>query len=93
MVLEQISGKDLKSFFNQRIYSAGHPEVSIELLQNKNSIKITHLQPNFFEFPLEIKFVFDIYKDKKDTILPLMSKLPKKTYFKFQKILINYKKN
>jgi len=67
-VLENNSGKDLEHFFNQWIYSAGHPEISIELLQDKNSIKITQLQPNLFEFPLEIKVVFDSGKENKDTI-------------------------
>ncbi len=60
-IFETISGKSLQKFFDQWIYSEGHPELKIFVSQtNSNSIQIKISQEQdkpLFEFPLEIKIV------------------------------------
>jgi aminopeptidase N len=57
-VLEEISKKDLKQFFKQWLYTAGHPvlEVSWKYDEGKKmiAVTITQKQGQVFQFPLEI---------------------------------------
>jgi aminopeptidase N len=58
-VLEEVSGKDLKAFFNQWLYTPGQPvlreEHSFDPKKNSLSVTITQQQANVFSFPLEIE--------------------------------------
>jgi aminopeptidase N len=56
--MEDASGLDLKVFFNQWLYSAGHPELKTTFLKKRSLIKITIEQvqmDNLFEVPLTIE--------------------------------------
>jgi aminopeptidase N len=61
LVMEQASGVDLKQFFKQWLYTAGHPVLQIEKVYDKPSktltLTITQKQEELYEFPLE--FVLD----------------------------------
>jgi aminopeptidase N len=61
LVMEQASGVDLKQFFNQWLYTTGHPVLQIEKVYDKPSktltLTITQKQETLYEFPLE--FVLD----------------------------------
>jgi len=56
-VMEQASGVDLKQFFKQWLYTAGHPALTIEKSYDKASktltLSITQKQDTVYEFPLE----------------------------------------
>lgn len=58
--VEKTSGKDLKSFFQQWIYTAGHPKLHIQWKFDKATksalVSIQQLQEPLFEFPLELEF-------------------------------------
>lgn len=60
-VMEQASGTDLKQFFTQWLYTAGHPVLQIEKTYDKGSktitLNITQRQETLYEFPLE--FIID----------------------------------
>jgi aminopeptidase N len=71
-VCEDIFGEDLKQFFKQWLYIAGHPELEIQFslihdeknqegkLIKKIKMKITQVQKDgfeFFSFPLEVRLV------------------------------------
>jgi aminopeptidase N len=57
-VMEEISGKDLKPFFHQWLFTAGHPNLRITWKYNtaKKAVEITVIQQQhpLFTFPLEI---------------------------------------
>ncbi len=57
-VMEQASGKDLKPFFNQWLFTAGHPQLNITWKYNATvhsvSLKITQSQDTLYRFPLEV---------------------------------------
>ena len=62
-VMEETSGKNLESFFNQWVYSVGHPKLEIEPVyfgENKTlKLKISQTQkgdkvPDVFNFPMDI---------------------------------------
>jgi len=57
-VFETVSGKDLKYFFNQWLYTPGLPDLKIKWKYNsitkKTDIEIVQLQKNSFSFPLTI---------------------------------------
>jgi aminopeptidase N len=57
LVMEQASGMDLKQFFKQWLYTAGHPVLQIEKVYNKPTktltLIITQKQEALYEFPLE----------------------------------------
>jgi aminopeptidase N len=61
LVMEQASGVDLKQFFKQWLYTAGHPVLQIEKVYDKPSktlsLTITQKQEELYDFPLE--FVLD----------------------------------
>ncbi|TFF40399.1 M1 family metallopeptidase [Mucilaginibacter psychrotolerans] len=56
-VMEQVGGVDLKPFFKQWLYTAGHPALTIEKTYDKASKTLTlHIiqkQDTVYEFPLE----------------------------------------
>ncbi len=59
-VMEEISGQDLNSFFEQWLYIKGHPKIKWEwkYRNGKISISIDQLQDHhIFQFPLEIGIV------------------------------------
>ena len=74
-VMEQTSGQDLHTFFNQWIYNAGHPELGIVWSYDGDkksvSINITQKQSNLFVFPLQLEIGSKLYtvniKDKETT--------------------------
>lgn len=57
-IMEDISGKDLKQFFYQWLYVAGHPVLKMNQRydNNKKQLRVTIVQqqPVLFEFPLTI---------------------------------------
>jgi aminopeptidase N len=58
-VMEEVSGKDLKPFFTQWLFTAGHPRLNVTWKYNavKKAIDITVIQQQevLFQFPLEIR--------------------------------------
>jgi aminopeptidase N len=78
-VCEDIYGEDLQQFFKQWLYTAGHPELEIQvsLIKEKNhegkqikkiKSKITQIQQDGFEFsfPLEVRIVCSNIKDEEE---------------------------
>jgi aminopeptidase N len=65
LVMEQASGQDLHTFFNQWIYNAGHPELAIVWTYNTDkktvNITITQKQDNLYECPLEYSINGKVY--------------------------------
>ena len=60
-IAEEISGKDLSEFFDQWLYQAGHPVLSVNqtIKEEKAIINIEQVQDNFtFKFPLDLKINF-----------------------------------
>lgn len=61
-VFEEVSGKNLKHFFQQWLYTPGQPLLKLRWKYNETSktlnINIEQLQKQLFEFPLEIKIVY-----------------------------------
>ena len=64
-VMEQTSGQDLHTFFNQWIYNAGHPELGIDWSYDVDkkavNIAITQKQNNLFVFPLRLEIGGKLY--------------------------------
>jgi aminopeptidase N len=58
-VMEEVSGKDLKPFFQQWLFIAGHPKLEISWKYNatKKAVEITVIQQQepVFKFPLELQ--------------------------------------
>lgn len=65
-ILENTSGKDLQLFFNQWVYSAGHPEIDIELSQDKSFIKIIQARMKLSQDKQESKVYTLNVKAKKE---------------------------
>jgi aminopeptidase N len=68
-VVEEVTHKDFKQFFNQWLYTAGVPELELKWQYNKNnkaiSVTITQKQKNgIFRFPLQIAFETKSTKEK-----------------------------
>ena len=63
--IEEVSGMELDSFFNQWIFNAGHPELNItwhyETKHNELIINVLQMQEFIFEFPLDIGINGEIY--------------------------------
>ncbi|HEY0679478.1 MAG TPA: M1 family aminopeptidase [Chitinophagaceae bacterium] len=59
-VMEEVSGKDLKTFFRQWLFTGGHPVLQIkhefDVKKNAMTVTVTQQQEGLFEFPLEIQF-------------------------------------
>jgi aminopeptidase N len=62
-ILEIISGRDLKRFFRQWLFTAGHPVLDIQWKFNMASkiltVNITQQQATAFEFPLQMNIVLE----------------------------------
>jgi len=59
-VVEKLSGRDFKSFFEQWLYKTGHPLLDISWTYKDRSLTVTvkQIQTNtVFNFPLEIKII------------------------------------
>ena len=60
-IVEEISGKDYKDFFQQWMYTAGHPKLQIDWrYQPKEKqvvVFIEQMQQKIFDFPIELKIV------------------------------------
>jgi aminopeptidase N len=58
-ICEQSSGKDLRSFFQQWLYSPGLPKLQVKWKYNTKKkivlLTVTQLQKNIFSFPLDIE--------------------------------------
>jgi aminopeptidase N len=67
---EKVSGKDLKHFFLQWLYSVGHPILNIEwkydTIKKLVNISMVQLQETLFVFPMEIKLT-SLTKDSNTT--------------------------
>ncbi len=65
LALEEISGKDLKRFFDQWFYGSGHPKLKISYeyddRKGKATVSITQKTKKIWEFPLQI----DVYENGK----------------------------
>jgi aminopeptidase N len=69
-VMEEISGKDLNSFFKQWLYQSGHPKLDITWnATNDLTIEIKQIQEHLFAFPIEIKINFEDGSSTLETIL------------------------
>ena len=79
-VFEDVSGKNLKQFFDQWLYTTGQPELSIQWNYNSPSkeviVTINQQQSAEFNFPLEISLKYasgkpeiqKVYMDKKSKV-------------------------
>jgi aminopeptidase N len=58
MVMEKASGQNLKSFFNQWLYTAGHPELGVNWKYNATKklveLKITQTQATLYDVSLDV---------------------------------------
>jgi aminopeptidase N len=61
--MEEVSGVDLETFFEQWVYHAGYPRLrttwTVDETSGNLSVTIEQLQPELFEFPLEIEVTGD----------------------------------
>jgi aminopeptidase N len=75
-IFEGVSGKSLEKFFDQWIFSEGHPKLKIMIsLPSSNTVQMKILQEqdtHLFEFPLEIKVVTLINGVERSTINQIM---------------------
>lgn len=66
-VMEEVSGKNLKPFFTQWLYKAGHPRLQVTWKYNtvKKTVDITVIQKQeaLFQFPLEIQIDDSLIKN------------------------------
>ena len=64
---EKVSGRDLKEFFQQWLYTAGHPVLDIqwkyEVEKKQVLVTITQTQKTVFDFPIEIKIMGSTIKE------------------------------
>ncbi|MDF2431901.1 MAG: aminopeptidase [Mucilaginibacter sp.] len=77
-VMEKTSGQDLKQFFNQWLYTAGHPQLNIRWKYNADSkvieLNIDQQQNVLYEFPLQVAIdskLFTIGIKDKNTLVQL----------------------
>lgn len=73
--MEQVSGLDLKPFFNQWLRKAGHPDLNIgwhyDADKGSVSVSVEQKQDNLYEFPLDVAIngeVFHIQVKDKTTL-------------------------
>ncbi|MCB9232174.1 MAG: M1 family metallopeptidase [Bacteroidia bacterium] len=59
-IMETESRKDLKKFFQQWLFTPGHPVLKVTAVNKKDRVDLTveQTQANLFEFPLEIEIYF-----------------------------------
>lgn len=70
-VIETVSGKDLELFFKQWLWQAGHPVLDFDWIQTKEKVNITIRQIQtdcLFEFPLDIKLIYEDGSSKVKTL-------------------------
>lgn len=70
-VMEQVSGKELTYFFDQWAFQAGHPNLDITWNSSPKQLilNIRQHQTNFtFDFPLDIKVIYDDGSSKIETV-------------------------
>jgi len=68
-VMEEVSGKDLNTYFKQWLYQSGHPTLDITWNTNNNlTLEITQTQENLFVFPIEIKCNYEDGSSSVETI-------------------------
>lgn len=72
-IFEEVSGKDLKQFFDQWLYTPGQPELDIkwsyDAATKSISIDVRQLQKNSFQFPLTFKLRYSSGSEKKEKVL------------------------
>ena len=72
VVFETVSKQDLKAFFNQWLFIAGHPELAIEksVEENKLNLIISQKQKSehTFTFPLDLKIIYNDDSEEMKTI-------------------------
>jgi len=72
VVFESVTNEDLRAFFKQWLFIAGHPELAFETLVNKNELNLTISQKqraeHTFTFPIEVKL---IYRDDSEELKTL----------------------
>ena len=71
-VFEDVSGKNLKQFFDQWLYTPGQPQLHIEWSYDATAksilIDIKQLQKNTFQFPLSLKLKYSAGNSKTERI-------------------------
>ena len=71
-VFEDVSGKNLKQFFDQWLYTPGQPQLHIEWRYDATAksilIDIKQLQKNTFQFPLSLKLKYSAGNSKTERI-------------------------
>jgi len=68
-IMEDVSGKNLNSYFKQWLYQSGHPILDITWNTNDNlTIEINQTQENLFVFPIEIKCNYEDGSSSIETI-------------------------
>ncbi len=78
-VMEEVSGKNLEAFFQQWIFTKGHPEIKWDWTYKKGKVKLNIEQVqdhHIFHFPLEI----EIQKDDKSIISTVQVNQEKSTF-------------
>ncbi len=68
-VFEEASGKDLDPFFQQWIYTAGHPDIELNW-QYKDGLQVLvdQRQNSTFQFPLEIEVIYQDGSSQRETL-------------------------
>jgi len=70
-VVEYLSGRDFKAFFQQWFFTAGHPVLSADWKYKKGKLKVTikqHQEGHIFDFPLEIGIEYQDGSSVKHTL-------------------------
>jgi aminopeptidase N len=85
-VVAQVSGMNVGAFFNQWLRTGGHPKLTVRASYNKKTqsleLIVNQLQPQAFEFPLEL----NIYKSSTTGPVTEVIQVSKKTERFFIKI-------
>jgi aminopeptidase N len=69
-VFEDVAGRPFDTFFDQWVYQAGHPELSVSWTDAASEliIDIAQLQDNHFDFPLDVDIVFEDGSTQRETL-------------------------
>jgi aminopeptidase N len=89
-VFESVSGKDLKQFFTQWLYTVENPSLKITWKnlpkEKKVAITVEQLQTKVFEFPLEVNLISGLGKNNGEKIY--VSKKSETFYFSVSSTII-----